>query len=707
MKKLISLVLAVLILVSCTTENPQSDPETHQSAVSVSESGVPQEQVRFDGFSGMLPVTLPYLASLDGFAASGQLDRGTYNSYPLIYTDGTDVYICRNGNCIAGYTDPAADPVSAVTLEGIENGITTLAFAVHGDEILLVTNRTSDNTASRFDREGNLIESVPFPVHKWFRDFMPAFVGDDLYYLEQEGVDENTPVYSPSSPAERTLYRKNPWTGESSTIGENVRAYCVSDGAVYFVQSRVNDRFETEYTLFRYDPEDGSIAEEAALNLHPSAVRNLSSVIAYDSVNRILYYQLSGAVFAHLLGTDENRQISRCSNEFWISGGIFSMDGRNGTLELYRTSADPMDFSDLMPVLRISSLAPDGMFNPLAYDDALAVLEEQDLYLALEGTYTADLRNPDEYAYTMAKKLMAGDSDFDIFMVTTEMSNLMQERYYENLAGYDVLNTYYAEMIPGLTGICTVDSTLALIPSKLSYDMMIADDSLTGSVFPLPETLTGFPEFAAEIAPALGDGSYFMIPPNRFIFYVPWFRQFASHYILGDPDEDEARRDLTELYRLIDEINSHPSVNPDAWNTGKPYLRLNISLMKRSKKLSKNSRIAPVPPIKEGYLPTVSGEFWAINPASPNKESAAQFLAALMESEKNSFDTIFFNVNPEESAALFDVIKEITQNSLRAYDIPDLVSRLAEQFAEIESGTLTPDEAAEEMWHYLHMIKYE
>ena len=115
----------------------------------------------------------------------------------------------------------------------------------------------------------------------------------------------------------------------------------------------------------------------------------------------------------------------------------------------------------------------------------------------------------------------------------------------------------------------------------------------------------------------------------------------------------------------------------------------------------------PCSSIKEGYLPTVSGKFWAINPASPNKESAAQFLAALMESEKNSFDTIFFNVNPEESAALFDVIKETTQNSLRAYDIPDLVSRLAEQFAEIESGTLTPDEAAEEMWHYLHMIKYE
>ena len=81
MKKLISLVLAVLILVSCTTENPQSDSETHQAAVSVSESGVPQEQVRFDGFSGMLPVTLPYLASIPYL--SGYMGLSTFSIHSI------------------------------------------------------------------------------------------------------------------------------------------------------------------------------------------------------------------------------------------------------------------------------------------------------------------------------------------------------------------------------------------------------------------------------------------------------------------------------------------------------------------------------------------------------------------------------------------------------------------------------------------------
>lgn len=708
MKKLRTLILAALFLASCTgdtspAESPEQNP-AHDSAV-LSDEQEPEES---EGFAGTLPVSLPYLASFDGFDVEGKINSGTYTAYPLMYTDGGNLYLCLGGNQIVTYTDPTSTSVSSVTLEGIGAGITALAFAVHEDEILFVTNCMENNAAYRFDRNGKLLESAPFPVHTWFCDFMPAFVGDDLYYLDQEGVDENTHTYSNSDPARRILYRTNPWSGEKSTIGENVRAFCVSGGNVYFVESRMNDQFETEYILCRFHPEDSTITEESALNLHLSHTDALSSVIGYDIANRILYYQFSGAVFAHPLGTEENLLISRCAHNFRTDGGIFAMDTRQGTLELYRTVAELVDFSDLMPTLRIASLAAEGVFNPLAYADPLAVLEEWDQYLAAEGAYTCAFTDTDEYAYTMAKKLMAGDDDFDIFMVTTEMSSLLQERYYENLAGYEVLSDYYNEMIPGLTRICTVDSTLALIPSKLSYDMMLADDSLTESPASLPDTLEDFPGFLAKTAPELKDGAYFMIPPNSFIFYVPWFRQLASYYIIENPDESAVRQDLTDLYRLITEINAHPSVDPSVRNTGKPYLQLNISVMKRSKKVPRGSRITPVPPIKEGYSQTVSGTFWAVNPASPNKEAAAQFLAALMETEKNSFDTLFFDVYPDETTdALFGVMKDITKDALRAWDIPDLVPRLAEQFAKIESGSLTPEDAAEEMWRYLRMLKNE
>ncbi len=709
MKKLTAILLAAMMLTSCTADIPAAE-----MSASPGISAVQSEPVSDYKPKGTLTVTLPYLASLGDFPAGGAKTKAHFCD-PQVYITGDCIYAFRlddNSSRIDVYTsDNCNFPSSSIHLSGAERVIYPLAFAVNEDCIIVLENYTEGSCAYRFSKDGILIEQTPLDIHRWYTEFRTAVVGEDYYYLEEKGLTAQS-TYSSDGQQEYVLHRCNPWTAESSVIGENVIAYCVSDGGVYYVTANMNDEFVTEYRLYRYLPDTAESEEVSALTLPRSYAPLLDPNIAYDSLNRILYYQSGGAGFACLLDTGENVQISRDAPILLnLSHGKLVMKSGDTTAELYETPAVPEDLSAQMPMLLAADYNIGGTQNSFYYDKILSVMEESGSYIAVKPAYTATDRA--EYANTMAKKLLAGDDDFDIFKVTTEMSSLMKEQYYENLAGYAALTPHYECMLPGITGLCTIDSTLALVPSKLSYDMLYIHDSFAGITADLPASMESICDFADQITPELKEGVYFMVLPNTYILFRPWFAQFASNYIYGDMDDDTAADDLKNLYRTIDALTRHPSVSVTMEMGMDSYIELKRSVNSRSKYIQSGQRLIPCFPVKEGYRPVVSGEFWAINPNSKNKELAADFLAAIMIQEQRNSETLMYDTWDANSSyadgaeELFDAMKNAAAVSLRSYDIPDLIPILAEQFERMNAGTLTPDDAAAELFRYLKMTKNE
>ena len=712
MKKLTALLLSLLLLTSCTpAENAASEDTSGLHGTSAAQD----EPASVYEPKGTLTVTLPYLASLGDFPAGGGM-TGAHFCDPQVYITEDCVYAFRVGDSssrIDVYTDGSFTfPSSSVHLSGAGRIIYPLAFAVNEDCIIVLENHPENNSAYRFSPDGILIGQAPLDTHRWHTEFRTAVLGEDYYYLEEKGLTAKT-TNSVEGQQEYTLHRCSPWTEEHSVIGENVVAYCVSDGEVYYVTENMNDSFETEYRLYRYLPDTAESEEVSALPVKPrSYTPFLDPNIAYDSTNRILYYQAGSAGFACILDTGENVQISRDAPALLnLSHGKLVLKSGNDSAELYKLPENPEDLSAQMPTLLAADYSIGGEQNSFYYDKILSVMEESGTYIAVKPAYTSDDRA--EYAHTMAKKLMAGDTDFDIFRITTEMSALMKEQYYENLSEYEVLAPHFGRMLPGIPELCTIDSTLALVPTKLSYDMLYIHDRFAKVTADLPASLGSVCEFADRISPQLKDGVPFMVLPNAYILFRPWFAQFASNYIYGGMDDDTAAADLAELYRTIDALVRHPAVAVSAEAGQDSYIELKRSVSSRSKSVKSGRRLIPCFPVKEGYRPVVSGEFWAINPNSKNKELAADFLAAVMVQEQRNSETLMYDIWDDNSTyadgakELFDAMKSAAAVSLRSYDIPDLIPILAEQFARMEAGTLTPEDAAAELFRYLKMTRNE
>ncbi len=749
MKKAIALILTALLLASCTKDTPV-EPEIPVTQTpdyaAVTENAMEPTHahsidVEFQSIRGYIFSSMKESLRITEYLNEREATMST--TAPVVTIEDGKTYVCHRyppevvasgpkseeefyifalqdkiqdyPNEILVYTDGSAEP-EIIPLTGLDQRyiFDSMDYDSSRDVFTLVslerTGIAAGETAMQimeFDGTGSLIRRTDL-AHPGFTGYTVwHFIGDTLYFNIQPDTLRATvnPTYYTDLDADYTVYRCDPWTGEMSEILTEIKYFTEQDGKLLYLTQLLTEDYQWEQALMCWDPADGTsekLGELIPEHLVPFSVGQIFEA-GYNADTGILYYSNGFGVKAYRPGDEEAVTIlakfqtddyadTASLEPLQVTDNRMVVRAGNHQVVIYELPEEPVSIDAQNVPLNFC------LFNQLTPSSDLHASVFRLMHMSgypAKPVVNYESKDADEYAFTMAKKLLAGDTDFDIFIVTTEMSQLLKEGYYENLADYDILDEIYASMIPGVKRLCTVGDTASLFPLQLDTDMFrVTVDA------DLPSTFTELRNYNSD-TPLLS--AY-----NLRNLTLPWFEQFAANYMARDMDAEEATADLTALYETALSLKDSCHLG-SGFTNAKTVLRVSQNLGKNAS-IPAGSSVLPMLPLTENYAPAVEGSFYAINPNSPNKELAAVFLAGMAHLDRNSnlYDTWDEKLTYSDgSETLFELYKSQIASGVRYYGLPDLMEMLTVHFDSLEAGTMTAEDAADELFRYIRMVKYE
>lgn len=559
-----------------------------------------------------------------------------------------------------------------------------------------------------FDLTGKLMDRMPLPELDWngvlsYRRYL--FRDNCVYYLEELS-------YNPMAQYEEfRIIRYDLSTNQQVKLDtDNVIGIFETNGVMYYFTQNFNEYGLSEtLNLMRLEEEKSYPVHEA---FQPGVITLRD--VEYDADRQILYFTDGAYVYSYSFDDGITRQLLLSGDKHLMLQGITDdaiiVTNGNYATTVYERTTEKVSLSDNQVTLNLyRQMSPDDFDR---HQDIFRIMTVNG-FSAKGETYA--IEDTDEYQFAMAKKLLAGDTDFDIFYVSTEMADLMKGQYYEDLSQYPLLNGYYDRMVSGVKELCTIEGIPALIPVHLYTDSMRVNKSCVTGDATLARTLEDLLNIRKNIP--LKSGSYLFSGTNLYILMRPWFEQLVSNYMADVISDKQAEKDLKLLFDLAEELKNDPQVYLNSGATTTPTLLRNLQNIGLDGSLSPDQTAAPMLKITEDYKHTWNGGFYAINPNSPNKEMAAVFLACLMERDRNlGFGNAQIYADaPEKNGSIrgngSDVLYEVylTQlaDGVRGYEIPDFGDTLRDLFRKIENQEITASEAAKQLFRSIKMVKYE
>lgn len=559
-----------------------------------------------------------------------------------------------------------------------------------------------------FDLTGKLMDRMPLPELDWngvlsYRRYL--FRDNCVYYLEELS-------YNPMAQYEEfRIIRYDLSTNQQVKLDtDNVIGIFETNGVMYYFTQNFNEYGLSEtLNLMRLEEEKSYPVHEA---FQPGVITLRD--VEYDADRQILYFTDGAYVYSYSFDDGITRQLLLSGDKHLMLQGITDdaiiVTNGNYATTVYERTTEKVSLSDNQVTLNLyRQMSPDDFDR---HQDIFRIMTVNG-FSAKGETYA--IEDTDEYQFAMAKKLLAGDTDFDIFYVSTEMADLMKGQYYEDLSQYPLLNGYYDRMVSGVKELCTIEGIPALIPVHLYTDSMRVNKSCVTGDATLARTLEDLLNIRKNIP--LKSGSYLFSGTNLYILMRPWFEQLVSNYMADVIPDKQAEKDLKLLFDLAEELKNDPQVYLNSGATTTPTLLRNLQNIGLDGSLSPDQTAAPMLKITEDYKHTWNGGFYAINPNSPNKEMAAVFLACLMERDRNlGFGNAQIYADaPEKNGSIrgngSDVLYEVylTQlaDGVRGYEIPDFGDTLRDLFRKIENQEITASEAAKQLFRSIKMVKYE
>lgn len=708
MKKNLSVFLILcLILISCGNK-VQTDNEAYKSDIS--------STVLLEENSGTYITTMNETSHYGDFLTNEQVKN--ILTAPKLDVDGTEICIIKEfgeealtGN-VSDFQNYNAAPTDLmdikyaeicneyslessrdqIPLEGTE-GVRLRPVAVNYDKDsgkISFIHRILDNGQLTyqlwcFSSTGELIsnEMLGLPLSE-YRMFGIYLTDTAVYYMPDNGKNSY----------HRTLYRYDIASGEITEAAEDIRLAVKQETMIYCIGSSTEEAYNSGTALFSLNTETGEKHE--IISVEWPTGEDISDM-AYDSINEIVYYGGISTVYAYSHHSEEMIEILQGVDE---TAAVIGMYGSNVLIRVgnnmiaaYESTGEMISIDEVRVPIRIctinSSASAEEMFSK-ALD--LCRMNGYDF----RAVDVLQISSPEEYSETMAKKIMAGDNDFDIFMVDSESQFLLERKYFEDLSQYSNLNFYFEKMLPGVRGLCSIDDDLCLIPQ-----------TLLGSAAIWP----ALPDFNGKDLIELSDiEGILQNSENKVQIPMDWsdmaaagyelFAEMISNYMNYTVDNETFEQDLCTLYRVLLLWSEKQEALPinDSANIVKFVDNYYPGKIDDSECL-----ISLLPKITDTYKNSVSGVYYAINPNSPDKKNAAILLSAMLQCDSNSSFGYYFEDFPGENK----IYRSILENSVREWNVPDLQKHLEEQFSLIASGLQNEEDAAANTFHYIKMIRDE
>jgi len=249
-----------------------------------------------------------------------------------------------------------------------------------------------------------------------------------------------------------------------------------------------------------------------------------------------------------------------------------------------------------------------------------AFLEENPLF-RLEYVEALDW---DSYQTNTIKKLMANDTDFDLFTINENMPNVIEKGYYEDLMPYVGVARNFDNMLPGLRALFSHNGKIIGVPVSLRLDgYTYTPASLATYNIKNPEpmlTIQDYRRLFDEASMPFAIGS---------ITFLDMYANLASAFAEG---RDIKQSDVTTFYE--DMLAIHKAGGLAGITGDMQGLFQSVFLNEYSGTLPHVS----VPAYKENTGVAVAYTALVINPNSKNKELAAAYLAMLTSPDmENAF----------------------------------------------------------------------
>lgn len=731
MKKTIAFLAALLLLLpSCSTETGGKN-ESGEIILPSGEGGsvtsqyIDLDNLQFEAKPGVIDTTLRHAADITSFKDRYQV--ADFLSAPKTFIDGEYTYVLRlfpeelsTGEEYDAYVmdsdkinfdvevyrnNDYSAPVEMIPLEGMaEKRYALQAFAYDPTEkqFYLIANEEIEGEYTlvmySFSRSGEYLNSGVIDK-AGFESFL-CYKGK-AYSVKNNGA----------SHASGRLVCDDPLTGTSETLADSALCVFVSDNVLYCIRSQSKEDFTNVFLLCSYNPDTGE--ETQIMEIDPSL--SIASA-SYDAENKVLYYSDLSDIYA--LKNGEAKKVlstyGTSSTVQYIQNGYIMMLIGHNQLSVYLSEPEQTPLDQNQITLRICAYG--GSEDSYIGQQALDVMNVTGLSVVYEYTYLSN--DESEYVNTMAKKLLSGDTDFDLFLIETGMSELLKEEYFEDLYQYDILAERYDHMIPGMKELMTIGGKTALMPFSLRTNSIIFNDRSYAELYDAPLTYKDI----YSPSDKLPDDVYLWKGYIENSIVDAWFEELASNFMAGVITEETAEKDLLRLYEDVLNMKNNENIYLGFNHNDKNYQDKNSLYKKVNLSGSSDDYHILFPKLGEEYEYSVDGSMFAVNPKSPNKEIAVAFLAYYYNAN-NDYDftnyyftdraDIYFDyvekytTYADMAHRTYEIFKTQIADSIRMTEVDGYGMEVNDLTKEVAAGTLTPSEAASRTLRYLKMVRDE
>jgi len=702
MKKLLIIMLSALLLAGCGTD------ETKKGANEIISSAVDLDNLQMNPEPGVVGSTIRHLTDITAFKTDEEVDN--FISAPPVCISGEKTYLIRNFpeeltgadafysfietkeyfSEIEVYTgDDYSAPSEVIELKGFD------------DPDVNRTWRTIyyDESAEKFYLTGSMKigEEYPGVLHIFSKDgsliswqelsfdrLNDHLIHDGMIYILHSRGDWGRKA---------SLTAENIETGEEISISETALTVFRGEDCIYYLSLEADEDYNNEYVLFRCGDDPGSSERIMSVPLDTIGEDKLNFA-AYDSNSGALYWSDFNGIHVIYGGKDYSllKTQSASAQILQLSGERLLLEIGCNQIAVYQAESDFESLADQQIALKVCCYGfgedyMKGMFgSPLEQMNAAGML--------VDFEYTFITNSKEEYISTMAKKFLAGDTDFDLFIVESTMSELFEGEYFEDLGSYSVLAEYMDQAIDGVKGLCTIDGKLALIPRTLTLNML--QDKANPKEEPPVMTYREFMDNAEKPE----DGMYWFGGMDEGRAMLPWFKELQSNFTQRTVSDEKVREDLEMLYTDMLTLGKN-----DAFIIEREYSEQPIRY--RVDSVGTSTYAAPIPSLGVDYKPSVSGIYLGMNPNSKNKDIAAAYMAYYLDMcVTNRFYQTeeYFETYDGKSCPAY---REQLKNCIRRTEDSELFWQISDISTELVSGKITPSEAAEKTFRYMKMVRDE